>query len=86
MIKNVIYSRVSSESERQDTERQTKELQEYARTMNYEVVEVSKKRQVDSKRTIKDQGFQKCWNCLSSSFYWSSYFSYYLLFQDLIKS
>jgi predicted site-specific integrase-resolvase len=59
MIKNVIYSRVSSESERQDTERQKKELQEYAKTINYEVVEVLKKRQVDSKRTIKDQFFQK---------------------------
>ena len=58
MIKNVIYSRVSSESERQDTERQTKERQEYAKTMNYEVVEVLKKRQVDSKRTIKDQFFK----------------------------
>ena len=40
MIKTVIYSRVSSESERQDTERQTKELQQYAKRMNYEVVEV----------------------------------------------
>jgi len=86
MIKTIIYSRVSSESERQDTERQTKELQEYAKTMNYEVVEVLKKRQVDSKRTIKDQFFQRCWNCLRSSFYWSSYFSHYSLFQDLIKS
>ena len=40
MIKTVIYSRVSSESERQDTERQTKELQQYAKRMNYEVVQV----------------------------------------------
>ena len=40
MIKTVIYSRVSSESERQDTERQTKELQEYANRMNYDVVEI----------------------------------------------
>ena len=40
MIKTVIYSRVSSESERHDTERQTKELQEYANRMNYDVVEI----------------------------------------------
>jgi len=40
MIKTVIYSRVSSESERQDTERQKKELQEYAKRMNYKVDEV----------------------------------------------
>ena len=40
MIKTVIYSRVSSESERQDTERQTNELQQYAKRMNYEVVQV----------------------------------------------
>jgi len=40
MIKTAIYSRVSSESERQDTERQTNELQQYAKRMNYEVVQV----------------------------------------------
>ncbi|MFZ4436152.1 MAG: recombinase family protein [Flavobacterium psychrophilum] len=40
MIKAVIYSRVSSEGNRQDTERQTKELIEYANKMGYELVEV----------------------------------------------
>ncbi len=40
MINAVIYSRVSSESERQDTERQTKELKDYADRMGYTIVEV----------------------------------------------
>src|SRR6056300_1186718 len=40
MIKAVIYSRVSSDSERQDTERQTKELIEYADKMGYEIIKV----------------------------------------------
>ncbi|GAA4057792.1 recombinase family protein [Flavobacterium chungnamense] len=40
MIKAVIYSRVSSEGNRQDTERQTKELIEYANKMGYELVGV----------------------------------------------
>ena len=35
MINAVIYSRVSSESERQDTERQTNELIDYAHRMGY---------------------------------------------------
>jgi DNA invertase Pin-like site-specific DNA recombinase len=40
MTKAVIYSRVSSEGNRQDTERQTKELIEYANKMGYELVGV----------------------------------------------
>jgi hypothetical protein len=40
MTKAVIYSRVSSEGNRQDTERQTTELIEYANKMGYELVEV----------------------------------------------
>jgi DNA invertase Pin-like site-specific DNA recombinase len=40
MIKVVIYSRVSSEGNRQDNERQTNELIEYANKMGYELVEV----------------------------------------------
>jgi DNA invertase Pin-like site-specific DNA recombinase len=40
MTKAVIYSRVSSEGNRQDTERQTNELIEYAKKMGYELVEV----------------------------------------------
>jgi DNA invertase Pin-like site-specific DNA recombinase len=39
MINAVIYSRVSSESERQDTERQTEELKDYADRMGYTIVE-----------------------------------------------
>jgi DNA invertase Pin-like site-specific DNA recombinase len=40
MIRAVIYSRVSTEGNRQDTERQTNELVEYANKMGYELVEV----------------------------------------------
>ena len=40
MTKAVIYSRVSSEGNRQDTERQTNELIEYANKMGYKLVEV----------------------------------------------
>jgi DNA invertase Pin-like site-specific DNA recombinase len=40
MTKAVIYSRVSSEGNRQDTERQTNELIEYANKMGYELVEI----------------------------------------------
>ena len=40
MINAVIYSRVSSESERQDTERQTEELKDYADRMGYTIVDV----------------------------------------------
>ena len=40
MTKAVIYSRVSSEGNRQDNERQTNELIEYANKMGYKLVEV----------------------------------------------
>jgi DNA invertase Pin-like site-specific DNA recombinase len=40
MIRAVIYSRVSSEGTRQDTERQTNELTEYANRMGYDIVSV----------------------------------------------
>ena len=40
MTKAVIYSRVSSEGNRQDTERQTNELKEYANKMGYELVAI----------------------------------------------
>ena len=40
MTRAVIYSRVSSEGNRQDTERQTNELIEYANKMGYELVGV----------------------------------------------
>jgi len=40
MTKAVIYSRVSSDGNRQDTERQTNELKGYANKMGYELVEV----------------------------------------------
>ena len=61
MIKTVIYSRVSSESEKRDTERKKKELQVYAKRMNYEVDEVFEEKVSGFKKTIKDQFFQRCW-------------------------
>ncbi len=59
MIKTVIYSRVSSESERQDTERQTKELQQYAKRMNYEVVEVFEEKVSGFKKNDQRPVFSK---------------------------
>lgn len=38
MVRAIIYSRVSSEGNRQDTERQTNELTNYANKMGYELV------------------------------------------------
>lgn len=40
MIRAVIYSRVSSDGNRQDTERQTTELKEYAYKMGYDLVNI----------------------------------------------
>ena len=59
MIKTAIYSRVSSESERQDTERQTKELQQYAKRMNYEVVEVFEEKVSGFKKNDQRPVFSK---------------------------
>ena len=59
MIKTVIYSRVSSESERQDTERQTKELQEYANRMNYDVVEIFEEKVSGFKKNDQRPVFSK---------------------------
>ena len=59
MIKTVIYSRVSSESERQVTERQTKELQQYAKRMNYEVVEVFEEKVSGFKKNDQRPVFSK---------------------------
>ena len=59
MIKTVIYSRVSSESERQDTERQTKELQEYANRMNYDVVEIFEEKVSGFKKNDQRHIFSK---------------------------
>jgi DNA invertase Pin-like site-specific DNA recombinase len=72
MIKAVIYSRVSSEGNRQDTERQTNELIEYANKMGYELVGVyeekvsgfkkNEDRPVFSKmlEDVENGNFEKC--------------------------
>lgn len=59
MIKTVIYSRVSSESERQDTERQTNELQQYAKRMNYDVVQVFEEKVSGFKKNDQRPVFSK---------------------------
>ena len=59
MIKTIIYSRVSSESERQNTERQTKELQEYANRMNYDVVEIFEEKVSGFKKNDQRPVFSK---------------------------
>ena len=43
MINAVIYSRVSSDSERQDTQRQTTELKEYANGTGYNLKPMRKR-------------------------------------------
>ena len=72
MTKAVIYSRVSSEGNRQDTERQTNELIEYANKMGYELVGVyeekvsgfkkNEDRPVFSKmlEDVENGNFEKC--------------------------
>ncbi|WP_252158858.1 recombinase family protein [Candidatus Arcticimaribacter forsetii] len=59
MIKTAIYSRVSSESERQDTERQTNELQQYAKRMNYELVQVFEEKVSGFKKNDQRPVFSK---------------------------
>lgn len=59
MIKAVIYSRVSSESERQDTERQTNELIEYANRMGYTIIEVYEEKVSGFKKNEQRPVFSK---------------------------
>ena len=59
MINAVIYSRVSSESERQDTERQTEELKDYADRMGYTIVEVYEEKVSGFKKNEQRPVFSK---------------------------
>ena len=59
MINAVIYSRVSSESERQDTERQTEELKDYADLMGYSIVEVYEEKVSGFKKNEQRPVFSK---------------------------
>ena len=59
MVNAVIYSRVSSESERQDTERQTEELKDYADLMGYSIVEVYEEKVSGFKKNEQRPVFSK---------------------------
>ena len=59
MIQAVIYSRVSSDSERQDTERQTLELKEYAHRMGYTLVDVYEEKVSGVKKNEQRPVFSK---------------------------
>ena len=59
MIHAEIYSRVSSESERQDTERQTNELIEYAHRMGYTVVDTYEEKVSGFKKNEQRPVFSK---------------------------
>ena len=59
MIHAVIYSRVSSESERQDTERQTNELKDYAHRMGYTVVNTYEEKVSGFKKNEQRPVFRK---------------------------
>jgi DNA invertase Pin-like site-specific DNA recombinase len=66
MTKAVIYSRVSSEGNRQDTERQTNELVEYANKMGYELVEVYEEKVSGYKKNEDRPVFSKMLDDLES--------------------
>lgn len=59
MVNTVIYSRVSSESERQDTERQTEELKEYANRMGYNIYEIYEEKVSGFKKNDQRPVFSK---------------------------
>jgi DNA invertase Pin-like site-specific DNA recombinase len=59
MLNAVIYSRVSSESERQDTQRQTSELVEYAQRMRYTIVEIYEEKVSGFKKNEQRPVFSK---------------------------
>ena len=59
MIHAVIYSRVSSESDRQDTERQTNELKDYAHRMGYTVVNTYEEKVSGFKKNEQRPVFRK---------------------------
>ena len=66
MTRAVIFSRVSSEGNRQDTERQTNELVEYANTMGYELVGVYEEKVSGFKKNNERPIFSKMLDDLES--------------------
>lgn len=63
-MKAIIYARVSSESDRQNTERQVKDLMEYANYQKYEVVRVFEEKvsgaKKNSDRAVLQEAIEYC--------------------------
>ena len=59
-MKAVIFSRVSSVTERQNTERQVADLKEYAKVNNIEVVQVYEEKISGAKKNAERQVLQNC--------------------------
>lgn len=60
MKKAVIYARVSSTGDRQDTARQIKDLEKYARSQNVEIVKIYEEHISGTKRIEERQGLTEC--------------------------
>lgn len=60
MKKAVIYARVSSTNDRQDTGRQIKDLENYARSQNIEIVKIYEEHISGAKRIEERQVLTKC--------------------------
>ena len=60
MKKAVIYARVSSTNDRQDTARQIKDLEKYARSQNVEIVKTYEEHVSGAKRIEERQGLTEC--------------------------
>ena len=62
MKKAVIYARVSSTNDRQDTGRQIKDLENYAGSQNIEIVKIYEEHISGQKESKKDRFLQNVWN------------------------
>ena len=60
MKKAVIYARVSSTNDRQDTGRQIKDLENYARSQNIEIVKIYEEHISGAKRIEERQILTEC--------------------------
>jgi DNA invertase Pin-like site-specific DNA recombinase len=66
-VNAVIYSRVSSESDRQDNQRQTRELSEYALRMGYNIVNIYEEKVSGLKKNIDRPIFSKMLDDIDNS-------------------
>ena len=67
MTTGVIYARVSSIGDRQSTERQVKDLSEYAK---YKVIEVSKvfEEHISGAKIVQTERNEVCFNCRGAAY------------------